>query len=70
MWRVRFEDVGRSKACWVETSSKPEPPSEEWLEVRVEQRRVLMSHGISCSGGIVYAGMRAVGRYTIEPMTA
>jgi hypothetical protein len=67
---VRFSDVGRRKASWTEEFQQP-PPLPALARI-ARKKAPLMSHDVDClmsedgKNGTVYAGVRAVGYFTVE----
>lgn len=62
MAKVKFTEVGRGKKTWEEEIADP---SQDFLEAAVMMSGALMSRDITCEDGVIYAGLRAVGRYEI-----
>lgn len=63
MAKVKFIAVGRNKKTWEEEIADPSP---DFLEAAVMMAGVLMSRDITCEDGVIFAGLRPVGRYEIE----
>jgi hypothetical protein len=62
MAKVKFLNVGRDKRSWEEEIAEP---TEERLELAVRMTGFLRSQDITCTQGVVYAGMRPVGSYQL-----
>jgi hypothetical protein len=59
--KVRFIQVGRNNASW-EAECRGEL-TESWMYNQVKKH--LMSRDIEFGDGVIYAGLRAVGRFEI-----
>jgi len=60
MITINFHNVGRNHISWTE-----ELASESEIANAVRKKKVLMSKDIWAESGIVFAGGRPVGKYTI-----
>jgi hypothetical protein len=60
MVKVAFKNVGRNNRTWT-----AELPNDDPRTLAGEARQALMSAGVDCSDGKVYAGFRPVGEYEI-----
>ena len=60
MVKVKFSNVGRKSATW-----EAELPNDDGDTLAGEARKALMSAGVDCRDGKVFAGMRHVGDYEI-----
>jgi len=67
---VKFVDVGVNKLSWTATCKEI---SFDWLYKQIKSKGALMSSEISFynehGSGIIYAGLRAVGRFEIVTET-
>jgi hypothetical protein len=63
MVKVIFKNVGRNSKTW-----EAELPDSNTMQLITEARKALISQGVDCYDGKIYAGMRHVGDYEIvEP---